>query len=865
MSDNGLYTNIGFNVDTASVERAKAAVTSLGTTFAKTNADIERAKALENASKSFTQMALAENNAAAAAAKLNEELKALGATDKEIDKVVRAFDKEVEAIQRSEAAAAKAAQQEAARSAKLAADEEARIGKEFAAELASIQRREAAEAKAAATRAARLAKETADQEKAQERLEAAAAKKAANDAARLNKSLERAETLARAENDRLNNQIERDEIAARAENDRRNAQTSSGSSGSTGLGGLLQYIGREGRALPAVNIPGAGVSTDAISKIVGLSGALVDAASASSLVTTAASALTPVLGAQAAATVAAYAPAAAFVIAFAAIGAALTSLVNETSKNVDKINGFAESQRKVSDKAVSGSTSKDVEEENARLDERRQREAETLATLQKAYDDSQAQLDNVAGGLLDLRSTAQVFSGDEQALADQIAASQKIIKDTTAEYDANAKALEDGTFAANDARAAEEELTKARTAAALSAADTAGRDLAAQQKALANTEEGNKKRLDAIKDEQAVAQIQLDTLRKSGDTSAEVADKIAAVEAQLSGLGNEAKFIEGTALGVSRRADASKKAQKEIEDNEKKIASAYEAIGKAGDNYALKQQDIARQSAQRLEDIQRDNRNKLKDIDSKFFSDLVKLTNDARADEAKALRERNADEARAILDANRKLEDIRNQAIQSEQEAVNSRNFLQAAKIREELERSNKQVLEDYERGREDRQIQADFEAQERAIAFEQARQERYEQYRKELQDQRENLNRQIIEARIAKTRQLQEAAIAYQRELQTQQAFIKQYSAANLALYKNLLSIVGSAAKAAAGSRAGTSSTASANSFMAGGESLRPVPAATTNNSKTVRIDSFQINTSADPNDVLRVLERAGILEGVS
>lgn len=781
MSDNGdLIIGVGAQTDGASFAQAKAAVAGLGEAYEKTFAQVDRSKSLESTANAFAKIAVSENDAAKSAIGLVEQLKKVGATDKEIERTVSAFEKQIGAIKKADAASAQAAQAQEARAARAAAN----------------------------------------------------AKKRADEA------------------------LERDEIAARAENDKRNAEAEG-----TGFGRVANVFGREVKSLPSVQLGNTGVGTDAVAKIVGLSGALVDAASKSDLVTAASKALTPVLGAQQAATVAAYAPAAAFVAAFAAIGLALKSLTDETSKNVATINAFAESQRKVSDKAAGGSTSKDIEKENQRLEERRKREVETLQKLQKAYDDAdKALLGNTSDVLR--RDVARAFSGDEQELVNQIAASQKVITDTTAEYNANTKALEDGTFAANDAASAEEELAKSRSKTALASADSAGRDLAAQQKALANTEEGNKKRLEAIKDEQAVAQVQIDTLRQSGVTSAEVTEKIAALEAQLSGLGKEAKFIEGTALEVSRRADAAKKARKDIEDNEKKIEAAQESIVKLNAAYAQKQEDIARQSAQKVADINQANRDKLKDIDSKFFTDLVKLTNDARSDEAKALRQRNEDEANAIIDANRKFEQIRNDAIQSEQDAINSRNFLQAAKIREQLERSNKDALEEYQQGVEDRQRNAEFERQERAIAFEEARQERYAQYQKELADQRENVNRQLRDARIAKERQLQEAAIAYQRELQTQQAFIKQYSAANIALYKSLLSVVGSATKAAGGARSSapsTSSTAGA-SFAGSGTNLRPVPAATNNTTRN-SIGSLTITTSANPEDVIRVLERVGLV----
>lgn len=842
MSDNGeLQIGIGASVDQASIDAAKAAIAGIGGAFSKTFDQIERSKALDTASKSFAEMAVAENDAAKAAVGLAENLKALGATDAEIDKTVKAFDRQIEAIKKADVAAAQAAQLESAR-----------IAKATAAKVEQLARETAAQEKAAAAQAAAAQKVADRQIEAIKRADASAAKKAAND------------------EQRAKERRESDEIEARAENARRD-EASQG----TGFGAAARVFGREVKALPSVQIGNTGVGTDSVAKIVGLSGALVDVGAKSSLVTAAATALTPALGAQAAATYAAYAPAAAFVVAFAAIGAAIAALVNETSKNVEKINSFATTQRAISDKVTEKATSKDVEAENTKLDERRKRETETLAKLQSAYDDSEKQaraageaqrslttiLFGAQTGTEGLANITKIVSGDEQSLADQIAASKKIIDDTTAAYNSNAQALKDGEFAANDARAAEESLAKERTKNALAAADAAGRELAAQQKALASTEDQNKKRLESIIDEQAVAQKQIDVLTESGVTSTEVTDKIAALNAQLSGLGKESEFIKGTALAASRQADAAKKSQKDAEDAQKKAESIRDAISKSAENYATKQVDIARQSADKLKDIQQASRDKSADTDLKYYRDTVKLAQDTREKELDARKKFEQGEVQANRDTNRKLEDLRDEAIQSEQDALNSRNFLAAAKVREGLEKSNKDTLKEAERARDDRATTAQQEADDRYSELQKGRADRLEALAQERQDNKTAETRALRDAQIAKERSLNESRIAYDRELADKQAQLDKLLGLDQAFYAQQTSLAQAAANggstsagisaASAPTRTGLSGPGPLTGSFGG---LRPI----TNNSRTV---TNQINISGDDTRVIRILRQTGVI----
>lgn len=311
----------------------------------------------------------------------------------------------------------------------------------------------------------------------------------------------------------------------------------------------------------------------------------------------------------------------------------------------------------------------------------------------------------------------------------------------------------------------------------------------------------------------------------------------------------------------SERERAAAKAAADAE----KVIDAQEAIAKSNQQYALKQIDIARQSAQKLQNIQQQARDKTLDTDAKYYTDVLKIAEEARAAEADARRKFDQAEQQADKDANRKLEDLRDDAIASERDALNSRNFLAATKVREGLEESNKKALKDVERAREDRQTAADIEAQDRQIELTKARADRFDALQQERIDNRNALERSVRDARQAQDRQLEEARIAYARESAEKQAHLNELLGIDQAYYAQQTAMAQAAANGGStqtgiggGGGAplgGGAGSFPAGSFPAGGfGGLRPI----TNNNRT-STNSIVINTDSDQR-IIRILEDAGV-----
>lgn len=313
-----------------------------------------------------------------------------------------------------------------------------------------------------------------------------------------------------------------------------------------------------------------------------------------------------------------------------------------------------------------------------------------------------------------------------------------------------------------------------------------------------------------------------------------------------------------TEKAASDKQRADEKTAQVAEQAAKKVEQAQEAIAKATENYTNKQIDIARQSAEKLSDIQTSAQDKSYDTDLKFARDLVSLTEKTNFDRINAQRKAAEAEYQAVIDTNRKLEDLRDDATRSEQDAINERNFLQQAKIRENLDWANKAALKDAERATEDRKRAEEAGERDRIAQLEQARYERLRAYRQEQVDNQTNLNRQIRDARTAKDRQLNEAQISYNRELQAQAAFLNQMGVANAAYYQQQVNMASQAAGVASGASGGSSVPlgGGAGSFTPGNFGglvpITPAPALRNGSTNYVTINA---NTSADVYDAVNRL----------
>lgn len=434
-----------------------------------------------------------------------------------------------------------------------------------------------------------------------------------------------------------------------------------------GAGAGLRQLGREGRNLPSVQIPGLGIGTDAISNMVRLSGAIVDASEKSKVATGAIGLLTPALGAQTAATVAAFAPIALLVGGLLVLKVAFDSLVESTSKNADRINSFAENQRDLNDKIAGGLTSGEAQEDLDRLSEAQERNRATLAGLKDAYDTSQQQL-GLLGGV------TKIFSGDEEALANQITETNKTINDQQAEMDALGNALNNGVLAANDAAEAEKDLAQQRTQGLLTDAQQAGELASLRERAADLTAEQIDKELESIDRRRVGIEAELAVLDASGNTSDEVAKKIAQLRDQLGFLGDEAGVLKATTPKAdTREADkAAKEAQREQEKAAKGVQKAADDAARAQQTYS----DKIRAAAQHFRDAVQDIGIGLGDA----FEDNQRKLLDSANESAIEFNQDQLQEQRAYQ---RDLARIHREAGREELDATRARDFAALRDVRE--------------------------------------------------------------------------------------------------------------------------------------------------------------------------------------
>lgn len=520
----------------------------------------------------------------------------------------------------------------------------------------------------------------------------------------------------------------------------------------------LGRIGSELRALPSTQIPGLSISSDQIAGLIRLGGAIGAISDKAGEATKIGAALTPVLGQTAAGFAGMAVAAAPFVIAAVAVIGALKALGDQAAKETERINAIVEAQRDVGQDIARGLTTDEAKKERDELIKLQKDEQGTLARLNREYD----QNINSAGAL---SGVLKIASGAEEGLAQQITKSTSLSDGYQTKIDSLNRAIENGETAANDAAIAEQKLAEERSKAALASADSAGKELQAQQKALNATEDQNLKRLDTIKDEEAVLQKQIDTLEESGVTSEEVTAKIAALKESLGLLGKESDFINKTALEASRAADAEKKAKKDAEDAAKKAQQAQEQYTKAvqGANTTYKQsvQDIGTRLKQTLEDSTTD-----------FNRDLIGLTVKYRQDEFNLTVKANRAERDALQDQLNDIEKIREDARKDEQQAIQDGDFKALFLARQnaaETLAEEQKVLDQSALKR----TQADRDAREDLLrAFDQQRQARRQGYLYQQADATTAQQRELQQARLTKQRALQVAAEGMNAELAMKQQF---------------------------------------------------------------------------------------------
>lgn len=826
MADTDVQFSIGATVD-PSIQKAREALAGIGEAAQKTAQAAERAKSLDSLGKSFAQMAAKGGDAAQAATQLKDKLTELNASEAEIAKVVTAFNKEAEAIKRVEQAAEKAAAAQAARLQKEIDLAEAAAYKEEKARTEAIKRTEAVAEKAAAAQRARLEKEI-------ELAEIAARKENERRSAEAAAAQERA-TLDRQRAEGANERLDTVRSGVGIAGDTASAvSTISGVTGAdlSGVQGILELA--EAIPLLVTGVQGLPDSIRAGAEALGLLKTAQEASKTASAATTAIettrtaanTALAASEGGAAAGAVALNVALGPLAVAAVAVGAAVAALVaifkiaqrdtEEAGKALER--RFA-AQDEIDSLIRSGASLEEAYKQQADY----QLEAEQATRRHNEAIEASAQdfaRRASSGGIFgDLSARLQdVFNvnSNDDKFNERIKTTAETAANATAKFTELGVAIDGGAFAAEDAASKGSDDTKKADDAAAAQA----KQQAAAEKAQADA---------ARKQEQAAAKQQA----------------------------------------------AAEKAQAEAEQAAQKIADAREAITKADTKYSEKLQDLAKANQDKIADIRKGAIDKAQDTERSYYRDTVKLAQDARLKELDAQKNAARAEADARVALNRKLEDIRDNALASEEEAVNSRNFLQAAKAKEALDAANKNAAKEAARASDDRAENAKREAEDRYSELQQARVERARQLAEQREDNKIALSRQLRDQKENNARALQEAQTAHQREIAELQRHLAEVSAVNQAFYAQQVATAQGASTAAAqaaasatgGGGGGPSSGGrmplggGAGSFTPGsGGGFRPIspasPLNNVNNSRTVV--NINANSSAD---VYNAVQRLGLI----
>lgn len=746
----------------------------------------ERADVLLQLGQTAAVVAQETGDATAAVKRLADELFYAGASEAEIRKVSKAFDDTTKSIEKAQAAEIALRAKQEKQGAAMAAD----IEKSIAASerLGEQQAIAAQQTREAASGASTLQKELG----------------AISRTAQINQIATEMGTLARETEDTAGAVAQLDEklkaIGADKGEIQAAAQAFEGARTApdvTGGGSRLTAIGTGLRNLPSLPIPGLNISTDQVANLIRLGGAIentVKAAKAAAVAQQVANAATVASetastgaaaaeGAQTVATtgvavssgaaagglfalLAPLAPIAAIAVVVAAGVAAVAAVLGELNRQsqeaADGIRRRYDAQKKVDDLVAEGTTTNEALEQRAKL------EQEIKAATDRS---NQAQAEKAATFAADAKATSDFqarLRGNNAVYKefDEIAKENSDnARDLQADLDALNSSLEDGAFAANDAAAAEKKLAEERSKDALQAADVAGRELASQQKALNATEQQNRDRLDAIEDEKAVIQKQIDTLNESGVTSEEVTAKLEALNTQLGSLGKESEFIKNTALEVSRANDAAKQAEKDRKDAEKKAQQAQE-------QYTKSIESAQKQFTQSTQDIQTKFRQTTSDNQLKFNRDITDLTTKYHRDqfdlEVKAQRA----ERDAAVEQAKDLQKIQKDADKNEQQAIQDGDFKALFLARQSRKEAILQEQDTLDESKQKREQDAKDARDDLLRNAQRTRQDRMLTYERQITDSRTAQTRELAQAQLARQRNLQAASEALNAELGIRQQF---------------------------------------------------------------------------------------------
>lgn len=599
-----------------------------------------------------------------------------------------------------------------------------------------------------------------------------------------------------------------------------------GSGKGRGFRETLKFIGREGRALPSQQIPGLGIGTDGISKLISLTGSLP----------------APVLAAGA---------------AIAVLGTGVVALNTILADNKGKMDAATKANTTYYDLIRNKTTSSELQKQINDLSTAQAADLAELQSITQAFESGFSETANIIGndGAKILFALGQVSDADDllTARADEL---RKSTSENFASINTLMRAQGSAAVVANDLAAATEAAAKAEAElAALRAQNAVKGDqsrinaqIEAANLAATGTEKQVQDRIDALAREKQVILANLPILREQARQAEAGSEAQKILQAQVDGyIGRLAELdtsimtLAGDTLVAAKANDAAAESEKKRADSISATIKYNEDVARITQQNAEKQADLAQKLADKQIEIAAktlDDSEKLLEKLQEKYADLVTdaqrdLDKDVRKANFEGLQEQIKFQKNEVTETRKHLQDlerIRRQSREAEFEQGLDRDFAGLARTRRatanQLAESNIQFNEErqarldaFAEKIEDDRNQFIFERQERIIKFQQdiadlqlqgarERKQINDNAAKALQQARANYDRDLSLLRSKFVSELNARNLAIQAELKminqgntAKLAEEAKYYAQSLQLIKGVFGSVGGSTKAGAGS----------------------------------------------------------------
>lgn len=416
----------------------------------------------------------------------------------------------------------------------------------------------------------------------------------------------------------------------------------------------LRTLGRDIRGLPSVQVPGLGIGTDTFGRAAEVLGRIgvgfKELAIGGGLA----------------------------IGAVAALAIAIKVLGDSAKEQARVLGAVADANQKAGEDIAQGLTSDQARQRLEEIARLREEEAKNLdrnqGALQTAQDDFAKFFYNVNSGSDALSNAVLGLSPQAQELQSQITEGTAAIEAFNTEENALNAALEDGALAANDAAAAHRELTQQL----LTDASQTGEIASLKERAKGLTQEQIDTELEALERRRVGVEAELAALEASGNTSEEVAQKIAQLKDQLGFLGEQSDVLKN-ARRTARSSEAEKAREKAEKERERAQEKAAKDAQKRAEDAAKAQQDYN----DKLRDATQNFRDAIDDINQGLKDDLIDNQRQFEDDLNEQTLEFHQDQLKEDRTFRRELAQISRDAEREERDAVRVRDFAAAAAARE--------------------------------------------------------------------------------------------------------------------------------------------------------------------------------------